>query len=283
MAVLGETLDSLWAEVSTKNIFDAVINSNVATAVVILIVGIIVSRIFSDIVRRLLVIANTDTYLAKLDARRFFQAIGYGGGFSDLIAFIVRWLLYAVVAFSAAYALGFFDMMIFIRYALMYLSKILIAAGLFVMGLIVGESVKQGVIKMLRVNEAERIDPIGAEMPIYAVVGTTAKYMIVFAFMLFALAITGIGTEITYMVFGVLLAGFVILLILSIKDIAKNMILSIYFQRSNTLLKDQNITVGDIHGKMVSMGPVYTKIRKKNETVLVPNNMLLKNTVKIKS
>ncbi|MCK5474490.1 MAG: mechanosensitive ion channel family protein [Candidatus Aenigmarchaeota archaeon] len=283
MAVLGETLDSLWAEISTKNIFDAVINSNVATAVVILIVGIIVSRIFSDIVRRLLVIANTDTYLAKIDARRFFRAIGYGGGFSDLVASIVRWLLYAVVAFSAAYALGFFDVMVFISYALMYLSKILIAAGLFVVGLIIGESVKQGTIKMLRVNEAERMDPIGTEMPIYSVMGAAAKCLVVFAFVLFALATTGIGTEITYLIFGVLFAGFVLLLILSIKDVAKNMIISIYFQRSNTLLKDQNITVGDIHGKMVSMGPLYTKIRKKDETVLVPNNMLLKNTVKIKS
>ncbi|MCK4550440.1 MAG: mechanosensitive ion channel [Candidatus Aenigmarchaeota archaeon] len=283
MAVLGETLDSLWAEVSTKNIFDAIVNSNVASALVILIVGIIVSRIFSDIVRRLLVIANTDTYLAKLDARRFFQAIGYGGGFSDLVASIVRWLSYTIVAFSAAYALGFFDMMVLIKYALMYLSKILIAAGLFVVGLIIGDSVKQGVIKMLRVNEAERMDPIGAEVPIYSVAGTAAKYLVVFAFVLLALATTGIGTEITYTIFSVLFAGFVLLLILSIKDVAKNMIISIYFQRSNTLLKDQDITVGDIHGKMVSMGPLYTKIRKKNETVLIPNNMLLKNTVKIKS
>ena len=143
MTILGETLDTLWAEMDYKTIFDSTINSTLASALMILIVGVIVSRIFADVIRRLLVISNVDTYLTHVGFRRILTVIGYNGSLSEIIADIIKWLAYTVVLFSAAYVFGYFNVMIFLKYTIEYITKILIVIGVITLGIMIGDYFKK--------------------------------------------------------------------------------------------------------------------------------------------
>ena len=282
MTILGETLDTLWAEMDYKTVFETTINSTFASAIVILIVGFIVARIFSDVIRRLLVISNIDTYLTHVSFRRVLTAIGYNGSFSEIIADIIKWLSYIVVLFSAAYVFGYFNAMIFLKYVIEYMTKILIVLGVIIFGIIIGDYFKKGIINILRTDQAKRQDVLGSDLPTYKVAGVIVKYFIIFLSILVSLAIIGIGITIIYIILSAFLFGIVLIAALSLKDIIKSIIISIYFQLSKVLMDNQEINIDNNKGEIVSVGPIYTKLRAKGETILVPNQILVKKIVKIK-
>ena len=282
MTILGETLDTLWAEMDYKTVFETTINSTFASAIVILIVGFIVARIFSDVIRRLLVISNIDRYLTHVSFRRVLTAIGYNGSFSEIIADIIKWLSYIVILFSAAYVFGYFNAMIFLKYVIEYITKILIVLGVIIFGIIIGDYFKKGIINILRTDQAKRQDVLGSDLPTYKVAGVIAKYFIIFLSILVSLAIIGIGITIIYIVLSAFLFGLVLIVALSLKDIFKSIIISIYFQLSKVLVDNQEIHVDNTKGKIVSVGPIYTKLSEKGEIIIIPNQILVKKIIKIK-
>ena len=282
MTILGETLDTLFAEMNYKTIFDVALNSSIASAIILLIVGIIVARIFSDVVRRLLVLSKIDMYLSHFGFRHILTKIGYNGGLSEILADIIKWLLYIIVLFSAAYVFGYFDVMIFLKYTLGYISKILVVIGIIIMGILLGDYFKKGIIHILRTDEAKRDDVLGSDLPTYEIVGAIAKYFVIFLSLILSLIIIGIGNTIIYIVLSAFLFGVVLLTTLSIKDIIKSITISIYFQLSKVLVDDQEINVLDTKGKIVSVGPIYTKLKGRGEIILIPNTLLVKKIVKIK-
>ncbi|NOR85704.1 hypothetical protein GQ473_06315, partial [archaeon] len=265
-----------------KTIFDTTINSTLASAIVILIVGFIVSRIFSDVIRRLLVLSNIDTYLTHVGFRRILTAIGYNGSLSEIIADIIKWLSYVVVLFSAAYVFGYFNVMIFLKYTIEYITKILIVLGVITVGIMIGDYFKKGIINILRTDQAKRQDVLGSDLPTYRVAGVIAKYFVIFLSILLSLAIIGIGITIIYIILNAFLLGIILIIALSLKDILKSIIISIYFQLSKVLVDNQDVRVDNVHGKIISVGPIYTKLKEKGEIILIPNQILVKKIIKIK-
>ena len=106
MAVVGQVLDEAW--VSITGFFESSgFGQDVMIPVVILVVvGIIGGRIFSELLSRLLKMSGMDDLAVKADVQSVLRRFGYRGKFSDLFADIFRYFVYVVVGLAIFNLLG---------------------------------------------------------------------------------------------------------------------------------------------------------------------------------
>jgi len=245
----------------------------VIVAVIILLIGIILSKIIKGITGKTLQGIKIDELSEKSGIHSTLSKMGIKGNLSVLIPKLLGFLILIFMIKTAADAAGFTDISNCIASIFAFTPKVVTAFIIMLIGMFVAEVIQNTIYNTL---DSRGID--------YA--GTAAKIAFGLAFIIFltvALTQVGIETELLKDSFKILVAGVAIALALALglglKSHAYNIISAVYVRdiyRQGSLI--------EMDGELLSIkgtGPVTTKLQKDNgEFIVVPNSDLVAKKVK---
>jgi hypothetical protein len=122
---------------------------NLLGFVVLLIVGYIVAKIVSSVVRKALQKLGLDKKLHESDANRYVENVMPGASPSNGIARVAFWLIFVFFFFSAIGALKIPAVTTFMNQVLAYLPNVIAAIVIFVVAALVAGAVAAGVAKLM--------------------------------------------------------------------------------------------------------------------------------------
>lgn len=122
---------------------------NLIGFLVILLVGYIVAKVVSGVVRKLLEKAGLDKHLHNSGAHNYVDRVMPGASPSKGIARVVFWLIFVFFLFAAIGALKIPAVTTFMNQVLAYLPNIIVAILIFVIAAIVAGAVAAAVTKLM--------------------------------------------------------------------------------------------------------------------------------------
>ncbi len=122
---------------------------NLLGFLVILLVGFVVAKIVSTIVRKALEKAGLDRHLHESSAHSYVERVLPGASPTSGIARVVFWLIFIFFLFSAIGALKIPAVTTFMNQVLAYLPNVIVAIFIFVIAALVAGAVAGGVAKIM--------------------------------------------------------------------------------------------------------------------------------------
>jgi hypothetical protein len=280
MSVVGRVLDRASDAMGEFFQYDWFAESEYLAVAIIIIVGILGGRIFSDILRNLLKMTSLDDIAVKANIQSLLRKLDYSGTLSDLIADLTKLFIYLLVVFAIANVLRLEfigqQMEVFIS----FLPRLLLALAVILVGFIASSHFETITVKVFRAGHMSQIiDETDPAIPAYKVVGKFVRVVGYVASILAALSILGVNrTAINYLIaiFGI---GLVAIFVISSRDLMANIATSLYFQLSRTYTTGEIIDFNGMKGEIVSITPLYTKVKDGSTVYRVPNLELVNNTV----
>lgn len=157
---------------TTDGIFDFL--PNLLGFVVILLVGFIIAKVVSGLVRKLLDKAHIDRKMQESSASRYVDAVLPGASPAGGIARAVFWLIFIFFLTAAIGALGIPAATSFMNDVLAYLPNVIVAILIFIVAALVSGAVAGAAVKFMGDTPTGKV--VGAVAP--AVITTIAFFMI---------------------------------------------------------------------------------------------------------
>lgn len=157
---------------TTDGIFDFL--PNLLGFLLILLVGFIIAKVVSGLVRTLLQKANIDRQLHESSASRYVDAVLPGASAAKGIARIVFWLIFFFFITVAIGALGIPAATSFMNDVLAYLPNVIVAILIFIVAALLSGAVAGAVVKFMGDTPTGKV--VGTVAP--AVIMTIAFFMI---------------------------------------------------------------------------------------------------------
>jgi hypothetical protein len=157
---------------TTDGIFDFL--PNLLGFLVILLVGFIVAKVVSGLVRTLLDKAHVDRRLQESSGSRYVDAVLPGASPANGIARVVFWLVFVFFLTAAIGALGIPAATSFMNDVLAYLPNVIVAMLIFLVAALVSGAVAGAAVKFMGDTPTGKV--VGAIAP--AVIMTIAFFMI---------------------------------------------------------------------------------------------------------
>ena len=132
---------------TTDGIFDFL--PNLLGFLVILLVGYVVAKVVSGVVRKLLEKVHVDEKLHESSARKYVDSVLPGASPSGGIATVVFWLIFVFFLTSAIGALGIPAATSFMNQVLAYLPNVIVAILIFVVAALVSGAVAGAVTRFM--------------------------------------------------------------------------------------------------------------------------------------
>jgi len=118
-------------------------------ALVILVIGFIVAKIVSGVIRKVLEKAGMDQKLQESQANDYVEKVLPGASPSNGIARVVFWLIFVFFLFSAIGALKIPALTIFMNQVLSYLPNVIVAIVIFVLAALIAGAIAGSVAKVM--------------------------------------------------------------------------------------------------------------------------------------
>ncbi|HEX2415581.1 MAG TPA: mechanosensitive ion channel domain-containing protein [Thermoleophilaceae bacterium] len=245
----------------------------VGGALVLLVVGILLVRLFARLVERALYGAGLDRAVDRWGVHDVLERAGLGRSLSHVLGVALRVGLTLVVVFAALSLLGLQFLSESLNAAVLFLPKLLAAAGLLLAGVVLGALVR------------ERLERASFQMDLPVPLGRIAQIAVVSIFVITAAAQIAVSTAILMLLIGILLAaaaGTVALAFgLGGREVAREISAGRYLRDAYT--PGQRIRVGEVEGEIVGVETAMTILRTETgDTVRVPNNTLLGSVVTVR-
>lgn len=157
---------------TTDGIFDFL--PNLLGFLLILLVGFIIAKVVSGLVRKLLDKAHVDRRLHESSASRYVDAVLPGASPASGIARVVFWLIFIFFITAAIGALGIPAATSFMNEVLAYLPNVIVAILIFIVAALVSGAVAGAAVKFMGDTPTGKV--VGAVAP--AVIMTIAFFMI---------------------------------------------------------------------------------------------------------
>lgn len=157
---------------TTDGIFDFL--PNLLGCLLILLVGFIIAKVVSGLVRKLLDKAHVDRKLHESSASRYVDAVLPGASPAGGIARVVFWLIFIFFISAAIGALGIPAATSFMNEVLAYLPNVIVAILIFIVAALVSGAVAGAAVKFMGDTPTGKV--VGAVAP--AVIMTIAFFMI---------------------------------------------------------------------------------------------------------
>ena len=122
---------------------------NLLGFLVILIIGFVVAKVVSAVIRKLLQKIGLDDQLHKSDANKYVDRVMPGASPSNGIARVVFWLIFVFFLFSAIGALKIPALTSFMNDVLAYLPNVIVAILIFVVAALLAGAVAAAVTKLM--------------------------------------------------------------------------------------------------------------------------------------
>lgn len=156
-------------------------------ALIVLIIGLIVSHFLSKLVNKLISLTNVDKLVHKIDATRKMEEVGVKFSLAVIIAWIVKWFFIIVTLIAVVDILKLTEVNVFLQKVVEYIPNVVVAVVILAIGLVVGQFVHDVVEKS---TKASRVTAHTSHM-----LSDVAKWSLVIFTLLASLVQLGVATR----------------------------------------------------------------------------------------
>jgi len=245
----------------------------VAAAIFLMLIGWLISKFISSLIRKGLVAASFDQLGEKVGVDKLLNRIKIDKGASWVVAKIAYWLLILVFVTATADVLGWDMVTMAISSFFAYTPTLAVALLILIVGMFLAEKIKSATT-----TTAESIGVSGAKA-----IGTIVYYLLLIIVVISALNQAGVDTTLITshltIFFGGLLLAFAISYGLASKDIVSNMLSSYYGK--GKYKEGQVLKIGDIEGKVIQIDNLSITLEHQSGKVIFPTSLLLTQPIVI--
>jgi small-conductance mechanosensitive channel len=239
-------------------------------AIALLVIGLLLAKLIAVILRRALEAADLDEASARLGVDGHLSRAGLPASLSRVIASAVRIALSLVVIFAALSLLGLQFLSESLNAAVLAIPKVLIAAALVLVGLVLGGIARQ------------RVERLTFQLDLPVSLGQLAQITVVAIFAITAAAQIAVSTAILLLLVAIVLAGVMAMLAIAFglggQGVARE--LSAGRHARGVFGVGDEISVAEVRGTVVAVETMATVLQtSENEKVRVPNRLLLEELV----
>lgn len=192
------------------------------------------------------------------------SARGFGSSTVAVTARLISWFIYGVGALVALHIVGVLDANLFWQEVTVFVPQLFVAILIIIVGIVIGEKVALVVAERLR----------GIKVPELSVIGTLAKYSIIFLAVLIALGQIGVETRALLIVLGAYTFGLVFLAGLAFKDLLSSGAAGVYLLLHQPYGIGDRIAVGERTGIVQEVDLFVTRIEEDGAEYVIPNREL---------
>lgn len=241
------------------------------SAIVVLLIGWIISKIIFKFVHRALIGMKFDAMTEKIQLDKLLNKIKPDLSASLILAKVFYWLLMLLFITSAANVLGWEMLTDGIGAFMAYLPTLGISLIIFVIGVYIADLVKNMVY-----TAADSIGVSGAKA-----IANIVYYLLFIFIAITALNQAGINTEIITSNLTIILASILLAFALSYgiasRHLVTNMLSSFYSK--GKFKEGQRIRVGDVEGIIESIDSISVTISTSGGKVVMPSKVLIEESI----
>jgi len=268
-----------WTEIGLQSLMtlsNSVMSAlpNIIGALFLVILGWIIARVMSFIVRKALKVIGFDKLAEKINVTEILGKANIIKTSSEIVGKFVYWVIMLLFFVTASDTLGWSVVSESIGDLISYLPKLFSAVIIFVIGFYIASFVKKGlkgVLDSLSVSSSNMLSSI-------------SFYMILVIISLTAFNQAGVDTAIitsnVIVIIGGVILAFAISFGIGSRDVLSN-IISSFYTKSNFAV-GQEITLLEVKGTIQKIDNTSCVIKTKTGTTIIPVKRLLTENVDIK-
>jgi small-conductance mechanosensitive channel len=238
-------------------------------ALVLLIVGLLAAIVIGRLVRRGLVRAGLDRFADRSGANALLAQAGLGSSLAALVGTAVRLTIVVIAVFAAMTLLGLQFLSDSLNEGILFIPRLLAALALVLFGVVLGGFARAW------------LDRTSAQLDFPVAIGPVVQVLVIVLFGLCAGAQAGVTVAPLTAIAVVLLGAIAITLALAFglgaREIARSLTSGRYARADFEV--GQTIRVGDMRGEIVRIDGAATTLKAGEETIRVPNSMLVERIV----
>lgn len=243
-------------------------------ALALLVLGLIAARIVASALRRALSAVGVDDLGERWGIHDVLERAGVGRSLAAVVARATRVTVVAVVVIAALSLLGLQFLSESLNKAVLFLPNILVALGLLVAGVVVGELARRSV------------DRLTFQMDLPVPLGRLVEIVVIAAFAVTAAAQLALSVNVLVGLVSIVLSGMALTFALSFglggRAVAQQLSAGRYVAGSFEV--GQTVTVEGIRGRVESMESTVTVLRTRaGDAVRVPNHLMIERVVTVHS
>lgn len=281
-AGVGEALDSAWNVIAEMTAVQSTY-PDVFSITLLVVVGFVGGRLMSDVMLRLLRMTRLDEIGVKSDIQMVLRKFSYRGSLSMFIADVLKWLVYLITVFALFDMFGSTLATSYSEQALVWMSQLVGAMLVLIVGVLVSERIGDIVVQIFRVGSISgRVDESHAELPLYTIAGRMVKMLGYTVAVMLTLGFIGVDPVLLNIFTGVFVLGVVAAILIASWSMLRNIAISMYFQTSRIFRGGETVRIGEYEGRIDSIRPLYTEIKKDGNTYYIPNTRLVSEVIEYK-
>ncbi len=243
-------------------------------ALALLLIGLLLARLLCRVLIKLLQRLGLDALAERGGVSLVLERAGLGPSLARVIGRAIRIAVSLVVIFAALSLLGLQFLSQSLNQGVLVLPKLLIAAALVLAGVVLAGFAR------------ERVERLTNQLDFPIPLGGLAQITVLTIFGIIAAAQIAISVEVLLILIAILLAGgagtFTLAFGLGGRDVARALSAGRYLRHDYTV--GQEISFGDIRGRITSIEGTSTVLDTGNDqTVRVPNHLLMETVVTVYS
>jgi small-conductance mechanosensitive channel len=242
-------------------------------ALLLLLLGLLASIVIGRLTRRALVRAGLDRFAERTGTNELLGQAGLGSSLSALIGTAVRLTIVVVVCFAALTLLGLAFLSDSLNETILYIPRLIVALALVLIGVVLGSFARAWIER----SSAQLDFPTG--------IAPVVQVVIIVVFGLCAAAQAGVAVAPLAAIALVLLGSIAVTLTLAFglgaREIARSLTSGRYARADFAV--GQTIRVGDLRGEIVRIDAAATTLRSGEDTIRVPNSVLVERIVTVEA
>jgi small-conductance mechanosensitive channel len=241
----------------------------IAGALLLLVVGLLVAIVLGRLARGALVRAGLDRFADRSGANELLAQAGLGRSLSALIGTAVRLTIVVVAAFAALTLLGLEFLSDSLNEGILYIPRLLVALALVLIGVVLGAFARAW------------LERTSAQLDFPVAIGPVVQVLVIVLFGLCAAVQAGVTvaplTAIAIVLLGAMALTLSLAFGLGAREIARSLTSGRYARADFAV--GQTIRVGDMRGEIVRIDGAATTLKTGDETIRIPNSMLVERIV----
>ena len=241
----------------------------IAGALILLIVGLLVAIVLGRLTRRALVRVGLDRLADRSGTSELLSQAGLSSSLSGLVGTAVRLTIVVVAVFASLTLLGLAFLSDSLNEGIQYIPRLLVAMALVLIGVVLGAFARAW------------LERTSVQLDFPVAIGPVVQVLVIALFALCAAVQAGVTVAPLTAIAIVLLAACAFTLALAFglgsREMARSLTSGRYARADFEI--GQTIRVGDVRGEIVSIDAAATTLRAENETIRVPNSVLVERMV----
>ncbi|RMA58600.1 mechanosensitive ion channel family protein [Ulvibacter antarcticus] len=246
---------------------------NILGAILILIIGWIITKIIVFLLKRILRIAKADKLTELINEKNLFGETDLKFNVTSVIVGFVKWVLFLVFLIVASDIMNWEIVSLEIGKLLRYLPKLFSAIALFMVGLYIASFLKKAIRGLF-----ESFDLNGAK-----IISSLVFYVIAIIITVTALNQAGIDTNIITNNLTIILGAFLAAMALGFgigsKDIISDLLRTFYTRKNYEV--GQSIEFNDVSGTIESIDNISMTLKTATGKIVIPIKDVVENQIRI--